>query len=142
MPDGTVGGDRRVCRSDFEHAYIYDSGAGGEQDTITGTTMFSLSRDAYRELKARGETRHRNVSFYEGAMARSHEARVEDVREDLELALVSSNGRRAMVEHARALGCSEAWVLTDEANDAANALYRSVGGGNPAPQLMYDYLME
>jgi ribosomal protein S18 acetylase RimI-like enzyme len=47
-----------------------------------------------------------------------------------------------MVEHARALGCSEAWVLTDEANDAANALYRSVGGGNPAPQLMYDYLME
>ena len=68
MPDGTVGGDRRVCRSDFEHAYIYDSGAGGEQDTITGTTMFSLSRDAYRELKARGETRHRNVSFYEGAM--------------------------------------------------------------------------
>lgn len=68
MRDGTVGGSRRVCRSDFEHAYIYDSGAGDEQDTITGTTMFSLSRAAYRELKARGETRHRNVSFYEGGM--------------------------------------------------------------------------
>jgi adenosine kinase len=42
-------------------------------------------------------------AFYEGAMARSHEARVEDVGEDLALALVSSNGRQAMVEHARAL---------------------------------------
>jgi adenosine kinase len=42
-------------------------------------------------------------AFYEGAMARSHEARVEDVSEPLELAIVSSNGKRAMVEHARAL---------------------------------------
>lgn len=42
-------------------------------------------------------------AFYEGAMARSHEARVEDVSDPLELAIVSSNGRRAMVEHARAL---------------------------------------
>lgn len=42
-------------------------------------------------------------AFYEGAMARSHEARVEDVEEPLELAIVSSNGKRAMVEHARAL---------------------------------------
>ena len=42
-------------------------------------------------------------AFYEGAMARAHEARVEDVREPLTLAIVSSNGRQAMVEHARAL---------------------------------------
>lgn len=42
-------------------------------------------------------------AFYEGAMARSHEARVEDVDEPVELAIVSSNGKRAMVEHARAL---------------------------------------
>jgi adenosine kinase len=42
-------------------------------------------------------------AFYEGAMARSHEVRVEDVAEPLELGIVSSNGRRAMVEHARAL---------------------------------------
>jgi outer membrane protein OmpA-like peptidoglycan-associated protein len=68
MPDGTFGGARRVCRSDFDHAYVYDSGAGDEQDTITGTTMFSLSRAAYRDLKARGQTRHRNVSFHDGGM--------------------------------------------------------------------------
>jgi adenosine kinase len=42
-------------------------------------------------------------AFYEGAMARAHVARVEDVKDELELAIVSSNSRRAMVEHARAL---------------------------------------
>jgi adenosine kinase len=42
-------------------------------------------------------------AFYEGAMARAHEARVEDVTVPLELAIVSSNSRRAMLEHARAL---------------------------------------
>jgi adenosine kinase len=42
-------------------------------------------------------------AFYEGAMARSHEARVEDVTEPLDLAIVSSNGKQAMIEHARAL---------------------------------------
>ena len=42
-------------------------------------------------------------AFYEGAMARAHEARVEDVDEPVELAIVSANGKRAMLEHARAL---------------------------------------
>jgi adenosine kinase len=42
-------------------------------------------------------------AFYEGAMARAHEARVENVHEDLELAIVSANGKQAMLEHARAL---------------------------------------
>jgi outer membrane protein OmpA-like peptidoglycan-associated protein len=68
LPGGTVGGSRQVCRDDFDGAYIYDSGAGDEQDTIKGTTMFSLSRAAFRELKERQETKHRNVSFYEGAL--------------------------------------------------------------------------
>ncbi len=42
-------------------------------------------------------------AFYEGAMARAHEARVADVAEDPELAIVSADGKRAMLEHARAL---------------------------------------
>ena len=66
MRDGTFGGSRRVCRTDLDSAYIYDSGAGDEHDTIGGTTMFSLSRAAFRDLKNHGETRHRNVSFHEG----------------------------------------------------------------------------
>jgi adenosine kinase len=42
-------------------------------------------------------------AFYEGAMARAHEARVENVSTPVELAIVSANGKRAMLEHARAL---------------------------------------
>ena len=42
-------------------------------------------------------------AFYEGAMARAHEARVEDVGEAIDLAIVSANGKQAMLEHARVL---------------------------------------
>jgi ribosomal protein S18 acetylase RimI-like enzyme len=34
----------------------------------------------------------------------------------------------ALMSLGRALGCTEAWVLTDEANVAARALYQSAGG--------------
>lgn len=40
--------------------------------------------------------------------------------------------------HARSLGCAEAWVLTDEDNAPARALYRSVGG-RESPQLMVSF---
>lgn len=42
-------------------------------------------------------------AFYEGAMARAHEARVEDLDDAIDLAIVSADGKRAMLEHARAL---------------------------------------
>jgi len=42
-------------------------------------------------------------AFYEGAMARAHEARVEDVQEEISFAIVTANGKQAMLEHARAL---------------------------------------
>lgn len=44
----------------------------------------------------------------------------------------------AMLEHGRALRCTEAWVLTDEANAAARRLYESAGGGH-SPSLMYSF---
>lgn len=34
----------------------------------------------------------------------------------------------ALVDRARALGCTEAWVLTEEENVAARALYEAAGG--------------
>ena len=40
-------------------------------------------------------------------------------------------GKRLMqvlLEHGKTLGCSEAWVLTEEDNTAARRLYASVGG--------------
>jgi adenosine kinase len=42
-------------------------------------------------------------AFYEGAMVRAHEARMADVDEDLRLAIVSADGKRAMLEHSREL---------------------------------------
>ena len=40
----------------------------------------------------------------------------------------------ALLEVGRALGCSEAWVLTDRSNAAARALYLSVGGSDGADE--------
>jgi adenosine kinase len=42
-------------------------------------------------------------AFYEGAMARSHEARLADVDEDFEVGIVSADGKQAMIDHAREL---------------------------------------
>lgn len=35
---------------------------------------------------------------------------------------------RMLLAHARTLGCKVAWVLTEEDNGAARALYRGAGG--------------
>ena len=37
-----------------------------------------------------------------------------------------------LFEHGRALGCAEAWVLTDEENAAARRLYARAGGREEA----------
>jgi len=42
-------------------------------------------------------------AFYEGAMGRAHEARLADVEDDLAIGIVSADGKRAMLEHAREL---------------------------------------
>lgn len=42
-------------------------------------------------------------NFYEGAMSRAHEARVEDLESALDFAIVSANGKQAMLDHARVL---------------------------------------
>jgi len=43
---------------------------------------------------------------------------------------------RLLLQHGRALGCEEAWVLTDEANGSANQLYLKLGGA-PEKQVLY-----
>lgn len=48
-------------------------------------------------------------------------------------------GKRIMTEllaHARRQGCREAWVLTDDDNTAARALYGSAGGDDGSAQRM------
>ena len=44
------------------------------------------------------------------------------------------------VDHARGLGCTEVWVLTDDANPAGLATYRRAGGTRDAvPQVMFTW---
>jgi aminoglycoside 6'-N-acetyltransferase I len=54
-------------------------------------------------------------------------------------------GKQIMAEllaHARREGCREAWVLTDDDNTAARALYRSVGGDAGSPQRMITFRLD
>jgi GNAT superfamily N-acetyltransferase len=47
-------------------------------------------------------------------------------------------GRRLMAcltAHARHLGCTEAWVLTDDDNSAARALYTAAGGHDASTRI-------
>jgi GNAT superfamily N-acetyltransferase len=48
----------------------------------------------------------------------------------------------ALLEHAKRLGCREAWVLTDRTNQAAMRLYASTGGKEaPHDQVMFTYFL-
>lgn len=50
---------------------------------------------------------------------------------------------RALLAKAQQLGCREAWVLTEQANEPANALYKSLAGeaSDEAP-VMYTFHIE
>jgi aminoglycoside 6'-N-acetyltransferase I len=52
-------------------------------------------------------------------------------------------GRRvldALLERGRELGCTEAWVLTDESNSIARKLYAGAGGEiDSEPAIMYTF---
>jgi ribosomal protein S18 acetylase RimI-like enzyme len=48
----------------------------------------------------------------------------------------------ALLAEAASMGCTEAWVLTDADNAAANALYQSVGGTEDRPgQRLYTFAL-
>ena len=51
-------------------------------------------------------------------------------------------GRRlvtTLVDHARTLGCSEAWVLTSPTNEPAKRMYRAAGAVADELSVMYTY---
>ena len=53
-------------------------------------------------------------------------------------------GRRlleSLFAHGRELGCTEAWVLTEDSNAAARGLYASAGGVE-SPALMYSFPLD
>ena len=47
------------------------------------------------------------ISFHPGAMDRAHEARIADVRAPFDAAIVSPNGRQAMLDYCRDLKCRD-----------------------------------
>ena len=49
---------------------------------------------------------------------------------------------RRMFAHAREIGCTEAWVLTDRSNTAAMALYASCGGDQPSDHVMVTFRLD
>ena len=49
---------------------------------------------------------------------------------------------QALLQHARHLGCGEAWVLTERSNHAAMRLYASTGGQEaPNDQVMFTFFL-
>jgi ribosomal protein S18 acetylase RimI-like enzyme len=51
-------------------------------------------------------------------------------------------GRRVvgvLLDHGRALGCQEAWLLTDDSNAAARRMYAAAGGRETARQIMVSF---
>jgi aminoglycoside 6'-N-acetyltransferase I len=49
---------------------------------------------------------------------------------------------RTLLQHAKILGCREAWVLTDRSNHAAMRTYASNGGQEaPADQVMFTFFL-
>lgn len=50
---------------------------------------------------------------------------------------------RTLLQHAKRLGCCEAWVLTERANHAAMRLYASTGGEEAAlDQVMFTFFLD
>jgi len=50
---------------------------------------------------------------------------------------------RALLDHARSLGCGEAWVLTDESNAPAKKLYASCGGtAGDVPSIVFTFTLD
>lgn len=47
---------------------------------------------------------------------------------------------RAFVDHARTIGCTEVWVLTEDDNSAGLATYRAAGGSrDPDQPVMFSW---
>ncbi|MEP6885257.1 MAG: OmpA family protein [Gammaproteobacteria bacterium] len=83
---------RRLCQSDLRSAYFYRTEAAPQKSipTVTSpTTMFSLSSRSLRELKTKGITRHRYISFASGWRTRA-----EPLQSDYDGDLVSNKGAR------------------------------------------------
>ena len=49
---------------------------------------------------------------------------------------------RALLDRGRALGCTEAWVLTERGNDRAMRLYAALGGEEEPEPVMFTFRLD
>ncbi len=97
-----LGGEPRIMAtvgSDFGNYRAWLSGHGVNLDHVTEVPGM-LTAQAYITTDLDD---NQIIGFHPGAMDRAHEVGLERVQEPIELGIVSPNGKRAMIEHARAL---------------------------------------
>jgi outer membrane protein OmpA-like peptidoglycan-associated protein len=88
----TITNKRRLCQSDLRNAYFYRTEAAPQKfipPVTSPTTMFSLSSRSLHELKAKGITRHRYISF-----GRGWRTRAQPLDSDIDADLVTKKGER------------------------------------------------
>ena len=89
---------RRTCRTDLRRARVYQTMVGtAVPETLVGANLYTLSRDAFLELKRAGTTRHRYVEI--SARSRGHAA---DVNLDGTLTLDGTGTTKVIVNDAPA----------------------------------------
>jgi ribosomal protein S18 acetylase RimI-like enzyme len=117
--------------------------------------VFDNEIDARAAREFLGDPRHRLAVALDGTMVVGFVSAVVYVHPDKpapelwinEVGVASSHHRRgiarrlveATLEDARAAGCSEAWVITDQTNDAAMQLYAANGGEPSDGHVMFTF---
>lgn len=119
-------------------------------DVFDGPVLSRWSREFFRDAR-----HHLVVAIDEGAVIGMVSA-VHYVHPDKapqlwinEIGVAPSHRRRGIgrqlmdeiLAHGRKLGCTEAWLGTEEANEPAQRLYSSVGG-KPEPFTLYSFSLE
>ena len=128
------------------HVRILERGDEGVLETVA-PDVFDDPIDARAAREFLGDPRHRLAVALDAGVVVGFVSAVLYVHPDKpspefwinEVGVASSHQRQgiarrlleATLADARAAGCREAWVLTDETNQAAKRLYQS-GGGEPS----------
>ena len=132
----------------------------GDEAVLEGVTpdVFDAPVRPERVREFLGDPRHHVVVARDGRKVLGFATGMHYVHPDKEpelwineLGVVESHRRlgvatglvRALLDRGAALGCREAWVLTERSNTPAVALYEAVGGRQPEEEtVMFSFLLE
>lgn len=123
---------RPIC--DGDQALLAGAGASAFDDPIVSESLDAFLRDPHHHLI--GAIKDKRLIGFVSAVCYAHPDKPAPEFWINEVGVIeSAQGKGigkaligAALRHARILGCSEAWVLTEEENAPAKALYASAGG--------------